>query len=64
MAGPPPPPQPNGTAPPSPSGPPTVAEAEWFIKQVNDEFAKLESDAERASWVKSTFITDDTEKIR
>jgi peptidyl-dipeptidase A len=64
MAGPPVSPPPGGAAAAqAPSGPPTPAEAEWFIKQVNDEFAKLESDVERASWVKSTFITDDTEKL-
>src|SRR5258706_6693963 len=51
------------SAPSSPAGAPTSAEAEAFMKQVNDEFAKLESDAERASWVKSTYITDDTELI-
>ncbi len=46
-----------------PSGPPTPAEAEAFLKQVNEDFKKLETDAERASWVKATFITDDTEAI-
>src|SRR5260221_2406666 len=46
-----------------PSGPATAAEAEAFIQQVSEQFAKLESDAERVSWVKSTFITDDTEQI-
>src|SRR5207248_4212301 len=46
-----------------PLGPPTPAEAEAFIRAVNDEYGKLDSDAARASWVKSTYITDDTEKI-
>src|SRR5258707_9691057 len=60
------PPAPQGTAtapPASTPPPPTPAEAEAFIKQVSEEFAKLDVDAARASWVKSTYITDDTEKI-
>lgn len=62
-----PPPQPRdayaGAPTSQPSGPPTAAEAETFIQRVNEEFAKLESEAERASWVKSTYITEDTEQI-
>jgi peptidyl-dipeptidase A len=59
----PPPPAAATSAQPTAAGAPTAAEAEAFIQRVNDEFAKLESDAERASWVKSTYITDDTELI-
>jgi len=59
----PPPPGQQANASPYPPGPPSAAEAEAFIRQVNVEYAKLESDAERASWVKSTYITDDTDKI-
>src|SRR3954468_7954621 len=57
------PPGPQWSSSDHPLGPPSPAEAEAFIREVNDEYGKLESDAERASWVKSTFITDDTEKI-
>src|SRR4051794_23209020 len=60
-----PPPTPETvTAPAAASpGPATAAEAEAFMRRVNAEFAKLEIDAERATWVKSTYITDDTEKL-
>jgi len=54
---------PPGMAPPGPAGPPSPQEADWFIKQTSEEYAKLESNVERAGWVKETFITDDTEKI-
>ena len=38
----------------------TVAAAQAFVVQVERELLKLWIAAERASWVKSTFITDDT----
>lgn len=43
--------------------PPTVAEAEAFVKATNDEFKRLLLDADRASWVKATYITPDTEYL-
>ncbi len=41
----------------------TVADAEAFLKQVEPELLELWVARERASWVKSTFITHDTELI-
>jgi peptidyl-dipeptidase A len=39
----------------------TVADAEAFLKQVEADLLRMWVDRERASWVKSTFITQDTE---
>ena len=44
--------------------PPTPAEAKAFIEQAESRLLTLWIDAERASWVYSTFITDDTELIQ
>ena len=45
-----------------PAGPPpTVAEAEAFVAAAEARLLGLWIEAERASWVQSTFITDDTE---
>ena len=41
--------------------PPTVAEAEAFIKNAEARLLELTVHAGRADWVKSTYITDDTE---
>src|SRR5208337_3749407 len=41
--------------------PPTVAEAEAFIKNAEAKLLELSVNASRADWVKSTYITDDTE---
>jgi peptidyl-dipeptidase A len=41
--------------------PPTVDEAREFLDQAEARLLKLSVDASRASWVQSTFITDDTE---
>ena len=41
--------------------PPTVAEAQTFIKNAEDRLNDLSVRQSRASWVQSTFITDDTE---
>src|SRR5262245_17185471 len=41
--------------------PPTVDEARAFLEQAEASLLKLSVDASRASWVQSTFITDDTE---
>ena len=40
---------------------PTVAEAEDFLAQAESRFKAAEIESERASWVQSTYITDDTE---
>lgn len=49
-----------GPAPPADS-PPTVAQAEAFLAAAEERLLGLWIEAERASWVQSTFITDDTE---
>ncbi|MBZ5637578.1 MAG: M2 family metallopeptidase [Acidobacteriia bacterium] len=49
-----------GSGPPSPA---TPAEAQRFIEAAESELLGLWTAAERASWVESTFITDDTERI-
>ena len=41
--------------------PPTVAEAEAFIKKAEAKLLELSVNASRADWVKATYITDDTE---
>ena len=41
--------------------PPTVAEAEVFIKNAEAKLLELSVNASRADWVKATYITDDTE---
>src|SRR5260370_12989615 len=45
----------------SASKPPTAAEAEKFIGEVETRLFALSTDASRASWIQSTYITDDTE---
>ncbi len=45
------------------SSDPTAEEAEAFIKDVNETIRKLAEDADRAAWVKSTYITQDTEHL-
>jgi peptidyl-dipeptidase A len=42
---------------------PTVAEADTFVEGAEAELLELWIAAERAAWVKSNFITTDTEKI-
>ena len=42
----------------------TPAEAKAFIEQAEARLLSLWIDAERASWVYSTFITDDTARIQ
>ena len=44
-----------------PQAPPTVAEAEAFIRGAEVKLNDLTVKASRASWVQSNFITDDTE---
>lgn len=41
--------------------PPTVAEAEAFMKNAEAKLLELSVTAARADWVKATYITDDTE---
>jgi peptidyl-dipeptidase A len=43
------------------SKPPTAADAEKFIGEVETKLFALSTDASRAGWVQSTYITDDTE---
>ena len=50
---------PKPVTPPQP--PPTVAEAEAFIRGAEAKLNDLSVKASRASWVQSNFITDDTE---
>ncbi len=57
---------PGGDFEPPPHGEPgsaTPADADAFVRDVNDELRKLVIDAERMNWVKSTYITDDTELL-
>lgn len=42
---------------------PTVAEAKAFIEKAEARLLELSTDQQRTDWVKSTFITDDTELI-
>ena len=42
-------------------GKPTVEEARKFIDEVNSRMLELTTESNRAEWVKSTYITDDTE---
>jgi peptidyl-dipeptidase A len=44
-------------------GQPSVAEAEEFITTLEDELLQVWIAQERASWVKATYITDDTDAI-
>src|SRR4051794_4346390 len=40
----------------------TPAEAKTFIAKVNEELLKLDVKSQTAEWIKSNFITDDTER--
>lgn len=42
---------------------PTADEAQAFVKEVNETLRALAQDADRAAWVKSTYITPDTEHL-
>jgi peptidyl-dipeptidase A len=42
-------------------GKPTVEEARKFLDEVNSRMLDLTTESNRAEWVKSTYITDDTE---
>jgi peptidyl-dipeptidase A len=65
---------PPGTTPPAgtgdtpgtpgtPTGPATAAEADAFVKDVNQQISDLAKDVDRASWVKATYVTPDTEYL-
>ena len=43
--------------------PPTVAEARAFLDKAEVQLLALNTESGRADWVKSTFITDDTETL-
>ena len=45
------------------AAPPTVDEARKFIEGAEARLLTLQADGQRADWVKSTFITDDTETL-
>jgi len=46
-----------------PAAVPTVADAQAFVARAESELLALWSDQQRASWVQSNFITDDTEAL-
>ena len=46
-----------------PKAPPTAAEAKVFVEEAEARLMKLWIDPSRADWVKSTYITDDTETL-
>ncbi len=50
-------------SPKTASGPPTAAEAAAFITEAEPRLLQLANEASRASWVQSTYITDDTEAL-
>ncbi len=52
-----------GTTAATPAGPPTLDEAKAFMKDVDDNLRRLWVKRERANWVQSTYITDDTQEI-
>lgn len=59
-------PAPCAPAPPAPvatAPAPTAADAEAFVKATNEELRRLIGDSDRAGWVKSTYINDDTEYL-
>ena len=45
------------------AGPPTVREAQTFIEDAEARLLALSVEGQRADWVKSTYITDDTEAL-
>ncbi len=51
----------QNAVPKAPQGPPTVAEAEQFIKNAEEQLNDLTVRQAHASWVQSNFITEDTE---
>ena len=47
----------------APARPPTAADASAFAARAEAELLQLWSDQQRASWIQSNFITDDTEAL-
>ena len=45
------------------SRPPTVPEAKKFLDNAEKKLFDLGLDAKQASWIQSTYITDDTETV-
>ena len=41
----------------------TVADADAYVEKVNQQIGKLQVEQSRADWIKSTYITDDTEAV-
>ena len=56
-------PTPTSVSSAGPSTPPTSSQAKAFTDRVDRELKQLWTDWERAEWVKSTYITHDTEII-
>src|SRR4051794_22869875 len=56
-------PQPESVVPRPDSGPPTVAEAQRFMQQVEARLNDLGVKGSRSEWVAENFITDDTQAI-
>ncbi len=48
--------------PPAAPAAPTAADAKAFVAKVNDDLMKLWKRQSTAEWIKSTYITDDTER--
>src|SRR3990172_4495088 len=46
---------------PTPAKPPSAEEAKAFMEAAEARLLELSTEADRAAWVKSTYITDDTE---
>ena len=49
-------------APAAAAARPTAADAKKFVAEVNDELMRLTVRSSTAEWIKSTYITDDTER--
>lgn len=56
------PPPSTPTAPGQPAAKPTAAEAKAFVARVNTDLKRLWIRSSTAEWIKSTYITDDTER--
>ncbi|MFL5343378.1 MAG: M2 family metallopeptidase [Hyalangium sp.] len=52
----------QGPASPSKQAKPTVEEAKKFVERINTELKRLMVKQATAEWIKSTYITDDTEQ--
>src|SRR3954453_24269117 len=58
-------------APPPPQGPPPAsanaasdpASAKEFVSKTNDDLQRLTTRSNTAEWIKSTYITEDTERL-